>query len=42
MLKLYASEPPRCVGVVKWANADSIDIDDENGLLLKAIISIFS
>jgi hypothetical protein len=42
MLKLYASELPRCVGVVKWANADSIDIDGENGLLLKAIISIFS
>lgn len=42
MLKLYVSELPRCVEVVKWANADSIDIDGENGLLLKAIISIFS
>jgi hypothetical protein len=42
MLKLYASEPPRCVGIVKWANADSIDIDGENGDRLKGIISIFS
>lgn len=42
VLKLYASEPPRCVGIVKWRNADSIDIDGENGRMLKAIISIFS
>ena len=42
MLKLYASETPRCVGIVKWANADSIDIDGENGDRLKGIISIFS
>ena len=42
MLKLYALEPPRCVGIVKWANADSIDIDGENGQILKAVISIFS
>jgi hypothetical protein len=42
VLKLYASEPPRCVGIVKWRNADSIDIDSENGIMLKAIISRFS
>jgi hypothetical protein len=42
MLKSYASETPRCVGIVKWANADSIDIDGENGDRLKGIISIFS
>jgi hypothetical protein len=42
VLKLYASEPPRCVGIVKWRNADSIDIDGENGDRLKGIISIFS
>jgi|ERR671911_25437 hypothetical protein len=42
MLKLYASETPRCVGIVNWANADSIDIDGENGDRLKGIISIFS
>jgi hypothetical protein len=37
-----ASEPPKCVGIVKWANADSIEIDSENGDRLKGIISIFS
>jgi hypothetical protein len=42
VLKLYASEPPRCVGIVKWRNADNIDIDGENGIMLKAIISRFS
>ena len=36
------SEPPKCVGIVKWANADSIEIDSENGDRLKGIISIFS
>jgi hypothetical protein len=35
-------EPPNCAGIVKWANADSIDIDGENGDRLKGIISIFS
>ena len=36
------SEPPKCVGIVKWADVDSIDIDGENGDRLKGIISIFS
>jgi hypothetical protein len=33
------SEPPKCVGIVKWANVDSVDIDGDR---LKEIISIFS
>jgi hypothetical protein len=33
------SEPPKCEGIIKWANIDSFDIDSDR---LKEIISIFS
>jgi hypothetical protein len=33
------SEPPKCEGIIEWANIDSINIDSDR---LKEIISIFS